>query len=150
MIRYKIIILLLILSGCSKVNNSSISIEQKNLYLLEYLYEINFEEVSNISVYNKIDENNIISFYMDSSIISNFLNKINIEFEIYSNDDFSEKQFSQITYRLIIDECACKIINYVDNYLYFSLYKINDEYKEEQYVYKSCDKIILNEEYYCE
>ena len=57
---------------------------------------------------------------MDSSIISNFLNKINIEFEIYSNDDFSEKQFSQITYRLLIDECACKIINYVDNYLYFS------------------------------
>ena len=43
MIRYEIIILLLILSGCSKVNNSSISIEQKNLYLLEYLYEINFE-----------------------------------------------------------------------------------------------------------
>ena len=150
MIRYKIIILLLILSGCSKVNDSSINIEQNNLYLLEYLYEINFEEVSNISVYNKIDENNIISFYMDSSIISNFLNKINIEFEIYSNDDFSEKQFSQITYRLIIDECACKIINYVDNYLYFLLYKINDEYKEEQYVYKSCDKIILNEEYYCE
>ena len=147
--KFKCLILSILICFCgcnNNLSNNSLSNDNES-NTLESLYDLDINKITHILGYNFFDEK-IEQFKMNDTYINEFINSINVEYEHCFVPNFQEKKYSQIEYALFDGVCYCKNLYYIDNYIYFTYYWMNDNYDTLESLYRSCNKIYLEEKFY--
>lgn len=126
------LLILFLLFGCQSVNN-----KDSNISNLEKLYDISVDRIDSIFTLEKVWKN--------EKDIKEIFNILNVEYERYENNDYYELVYNEYDFYIgfVYDGCLCKKLLYMNNRIYFNIYRLDDEYKAIDYVYVSCVEIDL-------
>ena len=125
-------LMLLLLFGCQNVNSND-----GNIPNLEKLFDITIEKIDSIFIDDKV--------WKKDKEIKQIFKILNVEYETYDNNDYYEVVNKEYDFYIgfVYDGCLCKKPLYMNNRIYFNMYRLDDEYKSMDYVYVSCNEIEL-------